>query len=168
MSIVKASKQIRLLLFYAVAFSMMTRPVGAQIDQGGIRGTVQDSSGAVVSAAKVVLTNEETGLSLQTTTSAGGDYGFSPIKIGTYTVSVEKTGFATVSHPHISIHASEQAKADFSLNPGNVTETVEVTSGLPLLVTQSSEVGQDLTTRQVNDLPLNGRNYTFLAQVLPE
>ncbi len=70
-----------------------------------------------------------------------------------------------MSHPHIGIHASEQAKADFSLNPGSVSERVEVSSGLPLLETQSSEVGQDLTSRQVNDLPLNGRNYTFLAQV---
>ncbi len=137
----------------------------AQIDQGAIRGTVQDPSGAVIPDAKVTLSNEDTGLLLQTTTSVGGTYSFSPIKIGTYTVSVTKPGFATVSHPHISVHVSEQAKADFSLNPGQVTQTVEVNSGLPLLETQSSEVGQDLTSRQVNDLPLNGRNYTFLAQV---
>ncbi len=165
MSIRKAGQQLRLLLFCSVALVTASRPLSAQIDQGAIRGTVQDATGAVVPDAKVTLTNEDTGLLLQTTTSGGGSYSFSPIKIGTYTVSVEKTGFQTVAHPHIGIHASEQAQADFSLMPGNVNQTIEVSSGLPLLQTQSSEVGQNLTSRQVNDLPLNGRNYTFLAQV---
>ncbi|MDQ2841420.1 MAG: carboxypeptidase-like regulatory domain-containing protein [Acidobacteriota bacterium] len=160
-----SAEYFRLLLFCSVALITVIRPLPAQVDQGAIRGTVQDASGAVVPDAKVTLTNEDTGLLLQTNTSASGSYSFSPIKIGTYTASVERTGFSTVSHPHISIHASEQAQADFSLMPGNVNQTIEVSSGLPLLQTQSSEVGQDLTSRQVNDLPLNGRNYTFLAQV---
>ncbi len=126
----------------------------AQIDQGAIRGTVHDPSGAVVPGAKVTLTNEDTGLALDTSTSNDGSYSFSPIKIGTYTVAVAKPGFQTVSQPHVAVHVNEQVKADFSLTPGQVSQTVEVTSALPVLQTQSSTVGQDITQQQVNDLPL--------------
>ncbi|MBV9085647.1 MAG: carboxypeptidase regulatory-like domain-containing protein, partial [Acidobacteriaceae bacterium] len=136
----------------------------AQIDQGAIRGTVQDPSGAVIPAAKVTLTNEGTGLALDTATASDGTYSFSPIKIGTYTVTVEHPGFQKISHANVPVGANDQVKVDFSLNPGQVTQTVEVTSAIPLLQTQSSTVGQDIGSQQVNDLPLNGRNYTFLAQ----
>ena len=147
------------------AVLLVGRSALGQIDQGAIRGTVTDPSGAVVPSAKVTLTNEDTGLALDTTTAQDGTYSFSPIKIGTYTVAISKPGFQTVSHPHIGVHVNEQVKADFSLTPGQVNQTVEVTSAVPLLQTQTSTVGQDITTQQVNDLPLNGRNYTFLAQI---
>ncbi len=67
----------------------------------------------------------------------------------------------------IAVHASEQVKADFTLTPGEVTQQIEVTSALPVLQTQSSTVGQNITSLQVNDLPLATRNYTFLAQISP-
>ncbi len=151
-------------LFLAIAVCISESPTWAQIDQGAIRGTVQDPSGGVVPGAKVTLTNEGTGLALETTTGNDGSYTFSPIKIGDYTVAVSKPGFQTVSQAHISVHANEQVKADLTLSPGQVTQTVEVTSALPVLQTQSSTVGQDVTAQQVNDLPLNGRNYTALSQ----
>ncbi len=151
------------LIFLALAVGVCG-PLWAQIDQGAIRGTVQDPTGGVVPGAKVTLTNEDTGLVLETTTGADGAYSFTPIKIGTYTVAIAKPGFQTVSHAHIGVHVNEQVKADFTLSPGQVTQTVEVTSALPVLQTQSSSVGQDVTSQQVNDLPLNGRNYTVLSQ----
>jgi hypothetical protein len=147
------------------AILLVGRSTFGQIDQGAIRGIVTDPSGAVVPSAKVTLTNEDTGLALDTTTAQDGTYSFSPIKIGTYTLGVSKPGFETVSHPHVGVHVNEQVKADFSLTPGQVNQTVEVTSAVPLLQTQTSTVGQDITSQQVNDLPLNGRNYTFLAQM---
>jgi hypothetical protein len=140
-------------------------PLWAQIDQGAIRGTIQDATGAVVPGAKVTLTNEGTGLALETTSANDGTYSFSPIKIGTYSISVSRTGFETVSQPHIGVHVNEQVKADFTLSPGEVNQRVEVNSEVPLLQTQSSSVGQDITSAQVNDLPLNGRNYSFLPQI---
>ncbi len=147
------------------AIFLWVKPSFGQIDQGAIRGTVLDQTGAVVPGAKVTLKNQDTGLTLDVLTAQDGAYSFSPIKIGTYTVSVSKPGFQTVTHPDIDVHVNEQVKADFTLTPGQVTQTVEVTSALPLLQTQSSTVGQDITSQQVNDLPLNGRNYTFLAQI---
>ncbi|MDQ6706254.1 MAG: Plug and carboxypeptidase regulatory-like domain-containing protein, partial [Acidobacteriota bacterium] len=137
----------------------------AQIDQGAIRGTVQDQTGGAVPGAKVTLTNENTGLVLGTASSGDGTYSFTPIKIGAYAVSAEKAGFDTVSQAHIVVHVNDQAKVDFTLSPGRVTQTVEITAGVPELQTQSSTVGQAIDQHQVNDLPLNGRNYTFLAQL---
>lgn len=158
-----ANRAVPLILLAAVF--LFVKPSCAQIDQGAIRGTIQDPSGAVVPGAKVTLKNQDTGFTLDTTTAQDGSYSFSPIKIGNYTVSVSSQGFETISHPNIGVHTNEQVKADFTLTPGQVNQTVEVTSALPLLQTQSSTVGQDITSQQVNDLPLNGRNYTGLAQI---
>ena len=164
---VSGSRCVRLLghlAFLGIVVCVLCGPTWGQIDQGAIRGTVQDPTGGVVPGAKVTLTNEGTGLALEITTAGDGAYTFSPIKVGTYTVSVMKPGFQTVSEPHIAVHTNEQVQADLTLAPGQVTQTVEVTSALPVLQTQSSTVGQDVTAQQVNDLPLNGRNYTALAQ----
>lgn len=144
---------------------LLSGTLWAQIDQGAIRGTVQDPTGAVVPGAKVTLTNEATRFTLETTTSSDGSYSFTPIKIGNYTVSVESKGFQTVSQAHVEVHVNDQVRVDFNLTPGLVTQTVEITSAVPLLQTQSSTVGQTIDEHQVNDLPLNGRNYTFLAQI---
>lgn len=137
----------------------------AQIDQGAIVGTVYDKSGAVVPDATVTVTNEATGLALTTTTQPNGSYVFNPIKIGTYDVTVEKTGFEKVTQSKILVNVGSQVKADIRLQPGEVTQSVEVTSTIPLLQTQTTSVGQSINAQQVTDLPLNGRNYTYLAQI---
>ena len=139
-------------------------PVLAQLDAGAIRGTVTDASGAVVADAKVTLTSEGTGLVMSTVTSKDGTFTFSPVKIGSYTVSVEAAGFKKAV-THVTLNVQEQARSDFQLVTGAVTETVEVTSVAPQLQTQDASVGTVATGEQINDLPLNGRNYTFLAQL---
>ena len=164
MLIRKHFRSLPLLLLFT-GLLLPARRLNAQIDQGYIHGTVTDASGAVIPNAKATVANEDTGLTLQTSTSGDGLYTFGPIKIGNYTVSVEKEGFQKVAHSHITVNVSGQAQVNFTLNPGAVSQTVEITSQLPLLQTQTSNVGQDLTSHQVNSLPLNGRNYTFLAQV---
>jgi Carboxypeptidase regulatory-like domain/TonB dependent receptor/TonB-dependent Receptor Plug Domain len=162
---VSTGRKVPHILISAIAFFCFSLEAWAQIDQGAIVGTVQDKSGAVVSGAKVTLTNEGTGLVLTTTTAGDGNYVFNPIKIGTYSVTAEKTGFTKATQVHITVDIGAQVKADFTLVPGTVTETVEVTAALPLLQTQTSSVGQTVTSTQATDLPLNGRNYTFLAQI---
>ena len=136
-----------------------------QRESGAILGTVTDQSGAVIPNAKVTLTSEETAFTLTTETASNGSYQFNPIKIGTYSVSVSLAGFEKVVQPHITVHVQEQVLIDLKLIPGLVTQTVEVTSAVPLLQTQNSSVGQVVGSKQVNDLPLNGRNFTFLAQI---
>jgi hypothetical protein len=136
----------------------------AQVDAGAVRGTVTDPSGAVVANAKVTLTNDATGLSASSVSAADGAYTFGPIKIGPYTISVEAAGFRKAT-THVTVSVQEQARADFRLETGAITETVEVIGAAPQLQTQDASVGTVATSQQVNDLPLNGRNYTFLAQL---
>lgn len=143
----------------------LSLPVYAQVDTGALRGVVRDSAGAVVPGAKVTLTNEETSFAVGTTTSLGGNYSFSPVKVGTYTLQVEQKGFKTAVHSHISVDVQQVVAVDVALNLGSVVETVEVSATTPLLQTQEASVGTVATAKQINDLPLNGRNYTFLAQL---
>jgi Carboxypeptidase regulatory-like domain/TonB-dependent Receptor Plug Domain len=137
----------------------------AQLENGAILGTVRDPSQAVIPGAKVTLTDEQTGLVLSTTTSESGTYTFTPIKIGTYTVSAEFRGFQTSTRPHVQVNVQQQLVLDFSLQPGLESQRIEVTSAVPLLQVENASVGQVIGGKQVNDLPLNGRNFTFLAQL---
>jgi hypothetical protein len=137
----------------------------AQVDTGSITGTVTDPSGAVVSGARVTLTNEGTGTSLSTTTGADGVYEFSPVRIGSYKLDLSAGGFKKEIQTHVVVDVSARVPANFKLQPGAVSETVEVTSAAPVLQSQDASVGQVIDQRSVNDLPLNGRNFTFLAQL---
>ncbi len=100
MSATDRNECFRRLILFLVAFSLFGYPAWAQIDQGAIRGTVIDPTGAVVPGAKVTLTNEGTGLVLETTSGGDGAYSFTPIKIGSYTVAVTRPGFRTISRAH--------------------------------------------------------------------
>ncbi len=137
----------------------------AQVDTGSITGTVTDPSGAVVSGAKVTLTNEGTGASLSTETGADGVYNFSPVRIGTYNLEATAAGFKKVVQTHVVVDVSARVLENFKLQPGAVTESIEVTSAAPVLQSQDASVGQVVDQRSVNNLPLNGRNFTFLAQL---
>jgi hypothetical protein len=140
-------------------------PLHAQVDTGSISGTISDASGAVVGAAKVTLNNEGTGASLSTTADSSGGYTFTPLRIGNYTLTVSAQGFQTTTQRHITVNVSSAVAVNFQLKPGQVSEVVEVTSDTPLLETQTSSVGQVIDQRSVDSLPLNGRNFTFLAQL---
>jgi hypothetical protein len=136
----------------------------AQVDAGAVRGTVTDPTGAVLANARVTLTNDANGLSASAITGADGAYTFEPVKIGSYTISVEAAGFRKAT-THVTVNVQQQARADFRLVTGAITDTVEVTAVAPQLQTQDASVGTVATREQINDLPLNGRNYTFLAQL---
>jgi Carboxypeptidase regulatory-like domain/TonB dependent receptor-like, beta-barrel/TonB-dependent Receptor Plug Domain len=158
----------RLLLVAAACLGLLTLGVTssfAQIDAGAVLGTVTDSSGGRISGAGVTLTNEGTNASVSTTTGDDGGYKFTPVRIGTYKVTVTIQGFQTTTQHSLVVNVGENLVADFSLKPGSVTETVEVTSSAPVLQSQDASVGQVIDSKNVNDLPLNGRNFTFLAQL---
>jgi hypothetical protein len=137
----------------------------AQVDTGSIIGTVTDQSGAVVSGARVTLVNEGTGASLTTTTAADGVYKFSPVRIGSYKLDATAQGFQTTTLPSVRVDIGSNIQLNFTLKPGSQTETIEVTAAAPVLQNQDASVGQVVDQRNVNDLPLNGRNFTFLAQL---
>src|SRR6266567_7562226 len=162
----KGSRRVAVVIFGLLTGTLLGISAAlAQVDTGEILGTVTDPSGAGVPGTKVTATHEDTGMSFSTTTSDVGGYVFTPIRIGTYTITAEKEGFQKVVRSHITVNVQAQVKVDVMLVPGAVTQSVAVTAAAPQLQTQNASVGQVATSRQIVDLPLNGRNYTFLAQL---
>ncbi len=139
----------------------------AQIDQGAIIGVVQDSTGAVIPGAQVILTDTETGLVLTAKSNKAGNYFFSPIKTGNYTVSASASGFETTEEQNIVVHVTDRLNIPLKLRPGKVSETVTITSTAPLMQTQTAEVAMDIDSRFLNDAPLANRNWIFIAQEAP-
>jgi len=137
----------------------------AQVDTGAILGTIKDTTGAVIPGASVTLKNDDTGVVVTTTSGSSGEYTFSPVKIGHYSIAAEFKGFQRVEHSQVSVQVQQRVVVDFALPPGQMTQTVVVTGEPPALQTQDASVGQVIGQRAVNDLPLNGRNYTFLARL---
>jgi hypothetical protein len=154
-------------LVYTVVVSLViiSASASAQVDTGTILGTVKDSTGAVVPRAKVVLTNKGTGVAQIGETGEDGRYIFTPIKIGAYQVEVEAAGFKKAIRSRIELNIQEQAVVDFNLEAGDITQTVEVTTEAPLLQTTESSVGQSVSGQAINNLPLNGRDWTYLARL---
>jgi hypothetical protein len=135
----------------------------AQKDTGSLAGLVKDPSGAVIPGAKVRIIDTERGAQLGTTTNGQGEFVFSPLKIGRYQVTVEKTGFKkTVAGP-IVINVDERPAVNITLSVGDFHEVVNVDTQAPLLETETSDLGHLVDSRQAETLPLNGRNYAQLA-----
>ena len=159
--------QWRRLVLVWVALTACAVAAMAQVDSGTIVGTVTDSGGAVVPGAIVSVINAETSAKLTAKTAADGRFVFTPLQIGTYSVVVEAPSFkkATVQNLHLNIQ--QQALVTFTLQPGTVTENVEVTEEPELMQTQSGSVGQVIEEKTIEDLPLNGRDYTMLVLLTP-
>ena len=139
----------------------------AQVDAGTILGRVRDNTGGVMAGATVTVQNEGTSFSQTTRTSATGEYVFTPLKIGKYSVEVEFQGFKKQRHTGLAVDIQQQVVSDFTLTVGDVSTEVDVTAAVPILQTENGSVGQVIAGQEINDLPLNGRNYTFLARLVP-
>lgn len=150
-----------------VIVTLLASLVSAQIDRGAIVGKVVDSSGALIPNATVVATNKDTGVALTTQSNAAGEYQFSTLSPGTYSVKVTATGFQTLVRDNIPLHVQDRLSIDAPMKPGAVNQEVVVTGSEPLLHTETADVGEVVDQRQVNDLPLNGRRYADLALLEP-
>ena len=144
------------------AFVSMTSTSSAQTATGQITGTVRDATGAVMPGVKVVVTNQQTGLTRETKTGANGDYVIPLLPVGVYVVTGEQAGFKTAVHTEVALTVEQIRRLDMLLAPGNVSETVEVRSNALMLDTASASVGHTITEKQVTELPLNGRNFLQL------
>src|ERR1700742_5059915 len=151
----------------ALLLVALALPAGAfgQVDQGSINGTVKDSSGGSIAGAQVTLTNQDTGVTQVINTNESGEYIFAPIKIGTYSLTAEFKGFQKVQQKNVSVDVQQKVLVDITLPAGAASETVIVNDAPPALQTQDASVGQVIEEREVKSLPLNGRNFTFLAQL---
>jgi len=139
-----------------------------QTFRGTILGSVTDSSGAYVAGATVKVRNLGTGLERTTTTSTDGSYSVPELPIGTYSVTVTQTGFQTAITNNVEVNVATERRVDAQLKTGQITQTVEVSGGdLPQIETQSNELGGVLTSKSVEDMPINGRDYTKLIFLNP-
>ena len=135
--------------------------------QATINGTVHDTSGAIIPDASVVLHNNGTNLDRPATTNSVGAYVLTDIQPGNYDLRVSKDGFTTSVQSDITLLVNQTATYDFTLKTGSVKETVTVQATAAALETSTSELGVAISRREVNDLPLNGRNFTQLLSLTP-
>ena len=145
------------------ALFLTAAPLLAQFDTAEVLGTVRDNSGSVVPKASIVITNQGTGSEAKTATSEDGNYTFSNVKIGVYTVTAEAPGFSKAAAKDVTVHVNARQRVDLVLQVGAVTETVEVTAAASVLETDTSSRNQLINTKGVMELPLNGRAYSDLA-----
>jgi hypothetical protein len=142
--------------------------LSAQTFRGTILGTVTDPSGAVISGAKVTARSAATGLERTTQTSADGTYSIPELPIGSYTVTISQPGFETFSVRQVQVNVAAERRVDASLKTGQVAETVVVSGEeLPQVETTTNDLGGILTAPTVENLPINGRDYTKLIYLNP-
>jgi hypothetical protein len=154
-------------LSLGVLLLMSSLCLHAQSTYGSISGTVTDPSGAAVVGAPVTLTNLGTGEKRTESTGDDGHFTFVNLFPGQYRIDIEKPGFKHFVHPGITVQVQQDTHIDAALTVGQVSETVEVTSEVPLLQTESASLGQVVEQRKADELPLNGRNIFNLITVSP-
>ncbi len=139
----------------------------AQTATGQFNGHVFDENGAVVVGAKVTLLNTQSGLSRTATTNGEGLYLFPLLQPGNYTITAVQAGFQSAVSPTLRLDVNQIGSQDFHMQVGQVSETVTVSASAELLQASSTEMGTVVEERTVNELPLNGRNFTSLLTLAP-
>jgi hypothetical protein len=145
----------RFALFVLLSCLLATQALHAQRLDGTLRVTVTDKTGASIEDAKVTVTNEATNVPKTATASSAGTYVFPDLLVGSYTVTVEKSGFRKSVLKAIQVQSNQVAEAGAILEIGDVSSVVEVNAGAELVQTESSELGATFAGRVVNDLPVN-------------
>ena len=140
----------------------------AQVMTADITGTVVDSTGAVVAGATVTIKSLATNVTQSQQAGASGDYTFTLLPAGSYSITVAAPGFKTFSAPNVTVAAGDRARIDAQMEVGEVTQTVEVRGEVTAaLQTDSTTLGGLVTSEATQDVPLNGRNVTNLIQLVP-
>jgi hypothetical protein len=155
------------LLLALFAALLLPCPASAQFDTATVLGTVRDASGGVVPGVTVTLKNVNTGITVDTVTDNDGNFLFLNVRIGPHTVRAQLTGFSVAEANDVVVTVGARQRVDLILRAGNVAETVEVTGASKLLETDSSDRGQVISSEQIVNLALNGRNYADLALISP-
>src|ERR1700676_1385653 len=134
---------------------------------GSLSGTVSDKAGAVVSGATVRATSRDTGATREAKTDDSGHYLIPLLPVSYYTLHVESQGFQTTEQKDIRLQVDEHREVDFALNPASVATSVEVSATEVAVETSNPALGQVITSEQVAELPLNGRDFVQLATLTP-
>lgn len=145
-------------IFLLLAVITLLPPAVAQVATGNIRGTVVDPTEAVIPKAAVALLNVNTGIRRLVVTNDSGDFYAPSMPLGDYQITVEVAGFQKKIVTGINLQVDQTATLRIALDPGAVSQSVEVTSAAPLLESQTSSLGQVIENKRIVELPLNGRN----------
>ena len=137
----------------------------AQTFQGSLRGRITDPDGAATSAAKITITDQATRVGRATITNDQGEYVFTAVTPGTYTVSAEAAGFKRLERKDVVITTQSATTVDLKLELGQVTDQIDVTAEAPLLETGEASTGQALDSQVITDLPILGRNSFFAGKL---
>jgi hypothetical protein len=154
-------------LLAVVLLILAGTPAKAQFESASVLGYVHDSSGAAVPNTTVTLTNTATGIQQTKSTDSEGKYEFPSVQIGNYTVTAEAQGFSRALTEAFAVLTNARQRVDVVLKAGSVSEQVTVTSAAQLLDTETSSHSTVIGTKQVEDLPLNGRSYADLVLLVP-
>lgn len=151
----------------ALFISLTCLPCGAQQTTATLLGTVADSSGAAVVGASVAAFNLATNVHREALTDRAGNYSIPSLPAGDYRVTATHAGFQVQRVDSVTLQVEQSARVDFALKVGNVTETIDVTASAVVLQTENASVGTVIDGGKIVDLPLNGRNFIQLAQLIP-
>jgi outer membrane receptor protein involved in Fe transport len=150
-----------------VSFTLAGATLTNAQSTGSLNGTVRDTTGAVIPGVVVKLTNANTQVAQSTQTNSTGVYNFVNVLPGRYTLDARQQGFRTEKQPEFTLEVNQTATINFTLQVGSPTEVVAVSTQAVQLETSTSELGSVVGTREVRDLPLNGRNFTELLLLTP-
>jgi Carboxypeptidase regulatory-like domain len=151
----------------AVLLALHSTRVFGQINTATLSGTVKDPSSAVVPDASVVVVLADTGTTRTVQTNSAGLFTVPLLQPGAYTVTISKAGFETATESNIELQVNQLASLNFTLSVGTVGQTVTVTGGVPLLNTETAGLGTVIAEKEIQDLPLNGRQFMQLLQLAP-
>ena len=148
-------------------FTLLSGACFAQQDTGIITGVVTDPSGSAIPNAAIVLVNVGTNARTKVTTDEGGLFVATPLRIGTYTISIEAPGFKRSVQEEVVLRVQDRLRIDFKLEVGQLSDTIEVSAEAPLLQSETTSLGQVIATKPISELPLNGRNFIQLIALTP-
>ena len=151
------------------AFLLVLAPVVAfaQTGAASITGLITDETGATLPGVTVTATNQGTNVPYTAVSNGAGSYTITSVPVGAYVIKVELSGFRTSATKPVALEARQVARLDFKMNVGAIAETVEVTGVSTLLQTETVTVGEVISGNTATALPLNGRNASQLALLLP-
>ncbi len=139
----------------------------AQAVSGTILGSVHDASGALVANAPITITNTATGLNRTVETDASGEFSAPSLPPGIYSLTVQTEGFKKTTLSNLVLGVDQKVRAEVTLQLGAVADTINVEGTAPVVQSDSSELGDTVTERQIKDLPLNGRDFVNLTRIIP-
>jgi hypothetical protein len=156
----------RVVLRSIVVAAFLAMPAAGYAQEAVLSGTITDSTGAVLPGVALKAVHEASGNSFETVTDQRGVYRI-PVRIGVYQITAELSGFTSVTRNGLQLLVGQTAVINLQMSPGNVTEAVTVTGQSPLLETTTSSLGGNVDPKQVQELPVNGRNWMALSLVAP-